>query len=226
MKIISIDALDSLLYCLNEKSQVFWMRDKTYSKQLYISPSYESVWEMPCSTLYNNPSIFKDTINPDEYSQQILTLQTLRSDLRNDQGESQNNKQSEQPLLWRIKTNQGHIKYIYDAPFKLIDAQGHHIGFGGVGGELSQEEWFELYYAQKNQKSLINPEYKKAILDILKHETGITTSALIKSQMRNNQIAHGYLINNGSQKIALTKRESECAYYLMRGFRRKERPWY
>ncbi len=79
MKMISVNALDSLLYCLNEKSQIFWMRDKTYSKQLYVSPSFEYIWEMPCDMLYDKPSVFKDTINADEYSRQILNMDTQRS---------------------------------------------------------------------------------------------------------------------------------------------------
>jgi DNA-binding CsgD family transcriptional regulator len=211
MKKIKIDALDSLLYCLNENNQVFWIRNQDYSKQIYVSPSFETIWETPCGTLYDNPAMFTETVIPDEYSDYILGADDKRKNLEN----LESDKSELIKPLWRIKTSSGRIKYIYDSPMMLVDANGEHIGFCGVGGELPEEKWLDLYFSQENKLNLENTVgYRENILSNLERYNQMKASELDLNRKKEKPFL---IVNGTTEKIPITRREAQCLVYLRQG---------
>ena len=44
--------------------EVFWLRTK--SEMIYVSPSFEKIWGVPCQDIYDNPEIITEKIHPED----------------------------------------------------------------------------------------------------------------------------------------------------------------
>lgn len=216
MKKLDLNALDALFGYLNKPNNVFWMRDKTYKKQLYISPSFERIWEVPCASLYDDKEsvLIKSTLLPDEEaSQHWVKLDQVKEDIGAGQNEQIVTPPQNSELLLKIKTPQGTQRFIQDSSFLLVDQDGNHLGFAGLAEELTQEEWYAKYYAKKSE--LIKPSddlFKKHLFDLLKKEAGVSSS-LNKAE----NIIPLYAFRQQRNELVFTQRESECIHYLRQG---------
>lgn len=216
MKKIDINALDAFFSYLNKPTTVFWLRDKTYKKQIYISPSFEQVWEIPCASLYEDAesSLIKSTLIEDDASQNWIKLDEIKEEIGASQTDKSVLPQQNAELLLKIKTPQGKQRFIQDTHFLLVDQNGNHLGFCGIAEELTHDEWHAKYYAQKS--ALITPGdnlFKKHLFDLLKKEAGISS----KIDTALNNLIPLYAFKQRNREMVFTQRESECIHYLRQG---------
>lgn len=216
MKKIDLNALDALFGYLNKPNNVFWMRDKTYKKQLYISPSFERIWETSCTSMYEDKEavLIKSTLLPNEdSSRDWIELDCVKEDIGAGQAEEPAMPLENGELLIKIKTPRGTQRFIQDSHFLLVDQDGNHLGFAGVAEELTQEEWYAKYYAKKSE--LIKPGddlFKKHLFDLLKKEAGISSNL---NKVEN--VIPLYAFRQQRNELVFTQRESECIHYLRQG---------
>jgi len=60
---LSVQALEFVFSQLvPSASKVIWLRDPSYARQIYVSPSYEKIWGRPCEELYNVPAKWNDSL--------------------------------------------------------------------------------------------------------------------------------------------------------------------
>ena len=46
--------------------EVFWLSNPDVSEIIYVSPSFEKLWGTSCKSLYESPTLFIDSIHPDD----------------------------------------------------------------------------------------------------------------------------------------------------------------
>ncbi len=116
---------------------VFWIYDPIAQQQLYISPSYEKVWERSCSSLYSDPDSLQSAIHPEDRSYVKAALDQLCMTNLHPTGPDQCE------LEYRIQTPNGDIRWIHDRSFPLRDANGQMYRFIGVAEDITEQRQAE-----------------------------------------------------------------------------------
>ncbi len=116
---------------------VFWIYDPIAQQQLYISPSYEKVWERSCSSLYSNPSSLQEAVHPEDRAYVKAALDKLCATNLHPSGSDQCD------LEYRIQTSEGDIRWIHDRSFPLRDANGQMYRFIGVAEDITEQRQAE-----------------------------------------------------------------------------------
>lgn len=220
MKALTISAIDSLFSYLHSSDLVLWIRDKNYQKQIYISPSFEQIWEIPPALLYEDKGLlirstllevadYSNWIALDE-QKKLIGQQSVETPVAEKSSPSSND------LLLRIKTAGGKEKFLFDSSYLLVDEKNNHIGFAGVAKSVTQDEWFARYYANRNQTAHTSENvFKQHIFDLLRRE-----SKTIEKETGSG--IPEYFFQMSSKKISFTKRECECIYHAQAGKSAKE----
>ena len=54
--------------------EVFWMTSPDFKKMIYVSPSYEIIWDRTCKSLYEHPKSWMENIDPDDRDRIISAI--------------------------------------------------------------------------------------------------------------------------------------------------------
>ncbi|WP_431631141.1 PAS domain S-box protein [Alkalinema pantanalense] len=57
--------------------EAFVIQTADFSQTLYISPGYERIWQRPCEALYQNPSIWQESVHPDDRDRVVAEIQQV-----------------------------------------------------------------------------------------------------------------------------------------------------
>jgi len=224
MKKLTRSALDSLFNVLNKPDGVFWIRDKSYRKQIYLSPTFEQIWGISNDKMYNDPEgeILKATFLEDEGKKKWLSLDQTKRALADNNSFDGDNVSDSRNLIRIKNAKDNQERYLIDENFILVDDNGEHLGFAGLSELVSKDEWYARYYAEKSQNFELNntSSLKKHIFDVLNKEAGIVGES--KSQHERKQNIRAYWVNVEGKKISFTKRESQCIHYLLQGLSAKQ----
>ncbi|TRX38302.1 PAS domain-containing hybrid sensor histidine kinase/response regulator [Flavobacterium restrictum] len=119
---------------IESRSGVYWVYNLDLSKTLYISPSYELIWQRKCEDLYRDSSDFLNAIHPDDQQLVIHAYQNLVP---------------ETPMVisYRILRPDGKIRWISSKSNAIIDPYGATIEYGFAEDvtdyKVSQEQFIE-----------------------------------------------------------------------------------
>jgi PAS domain S-box-containing protein len=106
--------------------EVFWLR--TSSEMIYVSPSFEKVWGVPCQAIYDNPHLFAENVHPEDKSaiQEIF----------------HSNEFSEKQLYnyeYRILREDNQIRWINTKTFPIIDGNGTIVRRAGIATDITEK---------------------------------------------------------------------------------------
>lgn len=118
-----------ILLLVEQSEDVFWIRSPDYSKQLYISPAYESVWGRSCEKLYKDPEEWSKTIHPDDLKYLLDSVKKRKPNFQ--PGETFNE-------TYRIIRPNGEIRWIHDKSVPIYNEAGVHIGFAGIAHDITE----------------------------------------------------------------------------------------
>jgi len=156
-----------------EKIQsVFWIRDPTYKKQLYVNPAYEKIWGKSCESLYENPHGWMDTVLAEdrEGSHEYTTkLDLLMRKGLNAQYESR----------FRIKRPDGTLAWIKDTSFPIHDHENKLIGFAGIGEDITESVLYEQELRAAKEKAEMANRAKSEFLATMSHELRTPLNAIL-----------------------------------------------
>jgi PAS domain S-box-containing protein len=108
---------------------VLWLVNPDYSKVLYISPAYETVWGRTRASLVENPYSFLDGIHPEDRERVTETVEK----------ESAHGFDHE----YRVIRPDGTTAWIWDRGFPIIDESGQVSRIAGIAEDITYRKQAE-----------------------------------------------------------------------------------
>ncbi len=105
---------------------VFWLATPDMREFLYISPTYEKIWERTRKNLYENPASKFDAIHPDDRIR--ITAATNQKTLKEYKEE------------YRIVRPDGSIRWISEHAFHILDDSGEIYRIAGISSDVTEEK--------------------------------------------------------------------------------------
>ncbi|WP_172622787.1 PAS domain-containing hybrid sensor histidine kinase/response regulator [Aquicella siphonis] len=150
---------------------VFWARDDSCNKQLYLSPGYEKVWGRSRESLYANPDSWLDTLHPEdrEKASNVARFETLEEMGQDVQYE----------YRYRIFTPEGEIRWIKDTSFPIQNEDNKFIGFAGIAEDITKEVLHEKKLREAMQRAEVANQAKSDFLAMISHELRTPLNAIL-----------------------------------------------
>jgi diguanylate cyclase (GGDEF)-like protein/PAS domain S-box-containing protein len=146
---------DSLLYQAELKFQtivsqlaqemVIWISTPGVKEMLFVNEGYENIWRRSSSSLYENPRSFIELIHPDDKDRVISHLKS--------------HAEGEWNIDYRIKREDGSIRYIHDIGFGIKDEEGRLRYLVGTAYDRTREQ-VALSKLEKSNAELVAAQEK------------------------------------------------------------------
>ncbi len=148
--------------------EVVYVYDPNEDRFLYISPTYEQVWERPVQEVYDNPFAFTYAIHPDD---KMAFQEQARKE--HEEGIFFN-------LKYRIITPDGKVKWIWSRNFPVIDEHGNHYRTTGVAQDITEQKELEDKLRQSEEKFRLLAENSTDLITMFKDDKVIYVSPPIE----------------------------------------------
>jgi PAS domain S-box-containing protein len=109
--------------------EVFWIFNPDFTRTLYVSPAYETVWGRSAESLYRNPKSFQEAAHPDDRARVLQVMKRLRRE--------------EVSIEYRIIRPDGDVRWVRVRGFPVLDERGEVYRVAGVSEDITlrkQEE--------------------------------------------------------------------------------------
>ena len=104
--------------------QVFWIASGQSAGAVYVSPAFERVWGRTCAEVYQDSSVWSDSIHPDDRDQVAAALE------RQKRGQCSE-------ANYRIVRPDGQVRWIHDRGFPVLDSAGRTYRVAGVAEDVT-----------------------------------------------------------------------------------------
>ena len=123
--------------------EVFWLR--THESVLYVSPSYESVWDQPVEALYADPNVYRERIHPGDLDRVDAACRALI-----EQNRSLNTE-------YRLVHGDGQVRWV-EVKFTPVADATEEPRFAGVVRDVTAQKQAEqrLRQSEKTYRNLID----------------------------------------------------------------------
>ena len=111
--------------------EVFYLTEIKDPKILYVSPGYEEIWQRPCLELYENPSVWLQSVHPEDRSK--LTKISCKNPL----------PRKGVMREYRIVRPDGSIRWILDQATPVVDSDGRVYRIAGVALDVTDRKLAE-----------------------------------------------------------------------------------
>jgi len=148
--------------------EVFFVRDLRENRMIYVSPSYEEIWQRPRQGLMENPLDFVQSIHPDD---RAAVLDTLRRQAPGDLFRRE----------YRIVRSSGEVRWIRARTFPIMNAAGEVHRIAGVAEDITdfkQAELARLEHEKAQREALVREVHHRiknnlqGIIGLLQYEMG------------------------------------------------------
>lgn len=115
--------------------EVFWLIDPRARRTIYISPSFEKIWGMPCAEMYRNPDSWFAAVHADDRKRVARLLATAPPG-------------NEYDAHYRIVRPDGAVRWIHDQSFPVRDEAGEVYRIAGVAEDVTEQRELESQLRQ------------------------------------------------------------------------------
>ena len=137
--------------------EVFWLR--TDSEMIYVSPSFEKIWGVPCQAIYENPQLFTEKIHPED--KPVV------------QENFQSNEFKEKGLFeyeYRIIRADNQVRWINAKTVPIVDNSGQVIKRVGIAADITEKYQSVQKLIQAKEHAKESDRLKSAFLANMSHE--------------------------------------------------------
>jgi PAS domain S-box-containing protein len=137
--------------------EVFWLR--TNSEMIYISPSFEIIWGIPCQDIYENPHMFTEKIHPDDKQVvENIVKSSEFNDIRLFNYE------------YRILRKNNQIRWINAKTFPILDETGQILKRVGIASDITDKYQSNQELIKSKEHAEQSDRLKSAFLANMSHE--------------------------------------------------------
>lgn len=134
--------------------EVLWLYTPDYTKVLYISPAYETVWGRTRESLDSNPLSFLDSVHANDRARVEETIRQAEHGF---------------DLEYRVLANEGSVRWIWARGFPIKDSAGQVYRIAGIAEDITErKEVAEKLKASSEQLRALSVSLRTA-----KEEEGI-----------------------------------------------------
>jgi diguanylate cyclase (GGDEF)-like protein/PAS domain S-box-containing protein len=108
-------------------SEVFWLITPDWREVLYVSPAYETLWQRPCQSLYDNPESWIDALHPDDRAAVLGYLADKQA----------GNLDVIDFPEYRVVRPNGSIRWVRSRGFPVDNDQGQIYRIAGVATDIT-----------------------------------------------------------------------------------------
>lgn len=157
-----------------EKSRsVFWVRDKTGTKLLYLSPACELIWGRNQKMMLDNPHLWDDALLEEDRAENSLPLV-----LKNKSG-VQDDAQYQSENRYRIRHSNGEIRWIKDTNFPIRNEEGELLGYAGIADDITEDALREQELRDAKERAENANRAKSDFLAMMSHELRAPLNAIL-----------------------------------------------
>ena len=113
--------------------EVIWITSLEPEKLLYVSPSFERIWSLPVSELYQNPRLWTETIHPEDRERVVGTFSRW---IAGEQG-------GYHDIEFRIIQTSGAVRWIHERGVMTLNEQGKPYRFSGISTDITERKHAE-----------------------------------------------------------------------------------
>jgi len=146
--------------------EVFWLR--THSAMIYVSPSFEKIWGVPCQSLYENPLLFTEKIHPDD---KPVVQEIFQSNEFNDIGLFN--------YEYRILRVDNQIRWINTKTVPIIDESGKIVRRVGIATDITKNHENVEELIKTKLLAEVSDNLKTAFLHNISHEIRTPMNAIV-----------------------------------------------
>ncbi len=107
-------------------NQVFWFVATNPEKILYVSPAYEKIWNMPVQALYEEPTLWRRDIHPDDLAQVEKTWKDCLLGKRKE-------------FLAEFRLLVGHqVRWVMSSGITLLNEDGRVYRISGIARDITE----------------------------------------------------------------------------------------
>jgi diguanylate cyclase (GGDEF)-like protein/PAS domain S-box-containing protein len=139
-------------------SEVFLLVDPVNGKMLYVSPTYEDVWQRSRDTVYENVLAWMDSIHPDDRPGADAAMALARQSGRMD-------------MEYRIVRADGTVRWIRSRSFPIVDAKGAVYRLAGISEDITVAKLNELSIHRLSRIHRVLSGINSAIVRIHERDT-------------------------------------------------------
>lgn len=172
LRLAELEQVSNFFRYFSEKIHaVFWARDNSCNRQLYLSPGYEKVWGRSRESLYANPDSWIDTLHPEDRDKasNVARFETLEEIGQDVQFE----------YRYRIFTPEKEVRWIKDTSFPIHNEKKHFIGFAGIAEDITKEVLHEQKLREAMQRAEVANQAKSDFLAMVSHELRTPLNAIL-----------------------------------------------
>ncbi len=177
--------------------EVFWIASVDHAQIIYVSPAYESIWNLSVKQLYEQPRSWLDAIHSDDRDRVFALLDTS-------QGREYDHE-------YRIVRPDGSIRWIRDRCFPVKDETGQVYRLVGIAEDITVRKLAEEEISKALQREKELSELKTSFVAMTSHEfrtplTTIQSSAELLERYRNKfseekQVTHLQRISTSTVRM-------------------------
>lgn len=193
----------------NRPETVCWIRSVDYNRQLYVSPTFESVFGNSCQSLYENPQSWNGYLLPIDKDDIQETITQRKADLKVNDGNNY--------MYFRISGPDGGVRYMRDWSVVLCNTAGDPVAIAGVGENICPELWYSSQTTRDNNEVSKLPG-GVSLAEIIENEAKeFSLSIQGDEHTKPSEIKQVDCIRVNNITVPLSKREAECLYHLRLG---------
>lgn len=201
MSTLTVSTFISLFECIDMlENRVIWVMSKDFSRTIYISPSYEVLFEKEIAEHYIDPTSVFSVLACQDFRLLINRMENCHKVWPDPNYQDK--------VSYRVQSKTRGIRWMEDRAFRVVDEFGKCVVHAGIVRPLDHENSQQI-----ENESLVSKQHnaRPNIYELLTREVNYMSQSQRLYKSNTNQMRMGHAM------MSLTPREAEVLELMKRG---------